>query len=169
MTRCSRIHCIPLCTDNCMRQNTTKRDLSESLSVRSSHTTELLQWLRDYRLKAEFTLVRVADTPGQRKQVLPLKWGSLWLPPHCHDHLALFSARNNAVRLVKSNSSRPTGPGMVHKTSENCRSLFNGLRPNEVMFYSPKHCRQAHQIYEPGVSSSRGHTGLHIMLAALQS
>jgi hypothetical protein len=55
-----------------MRQNTTKRNLSESLSVRSSHTTELLQCLRDYRLKAEFTLVRVADTPGCRKQVLPL-------------------------------------------------------------------------------------------------
>ncbi len=67
MTRCSRIHCVPLCMDNCMRQHTTKRDLSESLSVRSSHTTDLLRYLRDYRLKAEFTLVRVADTPGHRK------------------------------------------------------------------------------------------------------
>jgi hypothetical protein len=29
MTRCSRIHCVQLCTDNCMRQSTARRDLSE--------------------------------------------------------------------------------------------------------------------------------------------
>jgi hypothetical protein len=36
------------------------------------HHVELLQCIRDYQLKAEFSLVRVVDTLVRRKQVLPL-------------------------------------------------------------------------------------------------
>jgi hypothetical protein len=43
MTRSpEQIHFVPLCTDNCSREKTTKRDLSEPLSVRSRLAIKVL-------------------------------------------------------------------------------------------------------------------------------
>jgi hypothetical protein len=51
--------------------------------------------------------------PGSPKRAIPVVGSAIAL----HSNVPLqASVRNNADRLVKSESPRPTGPGMIHKT-----------------------------------------------------
>jgi hypothetical protein len=126
---------------------------------------ELFQCIREYRLKAEFTLVLVIDTLGYRKRVEPVI--ELLLASALSRSLRFMPLWNKADRLLKS--ELPSAGGPCRDTQKDGATNV-GLHP--MLCVQLKSCfALLNTVTGParsmrrGALSFRGHTGLRILAA----